>query len=184
MNVAEGAPPAEWASLPDGDRVLVGGHTVWTGPFRAPIVVAQPNRWGVIEDRFPDLPCVVESDPVVTGCLPLPAAVLGFVDRAHRPIDRPGCGHGRSLMDAAASLAAALTQIKGVKVAATPFARTIPLLVPRHPQGLIEECARRGVVGIRPLPGLGGGIALSVRAEHGRAELERIRLVLETCLGG
>lgn len=183
VDVSEGISPEKWAPLPGHDRVLVGGHTVWTGPFRAPVVVAQPNRWGVIEQDFPDVRCLVEADPPVTAHLPLPARVGGFLDRCHRPIDIPVEDEaGRRLMDQAARLARSLIQTRGVQVAATPFARTIPLLTPRTPADLIAECAEQGLVGIRPLSGLAGGVALSVRADHGPDHLDHVVSVIRNAV--
>lgn len=174
VNVGEGIDPGEWGPLPEDDRVLVGGHTVWSGPFHPPVVVPQPNRWGVIESRFPDVACLVEADAEVTGSLPLPRRVVGFVDRAHRPIERPPTGTGAELIEKARRLAGALSQIKGVGVAARPFARTIPLLVPAEGTDLIGRCRQRGVEGMRLLPGIGGGVALSAREEHRKGDLEQI----------
>lgn len=185
VDLSEGTSPENWAPLPTEDRVLVGGHTVWTGPFRPPVVVAQPNRWGVVEAGFPTVACLVEADPLVTAHLPLPQQVVGFVDRSHRPIDDPRRREaGLRLMETAARLATSLTQIKGVKVAATPFARTVPLLVARDPVSLIRSCTQRGMVGMRALPGLGGGVALTVNEDHGPDELERILRVLGDELAG
>lgn len=179
VDVSEGIPPERWANLPFDDRIMVGGHTVWTGPFRTPVLVAQPNRWGVVEAAFPGLPCVVEADVAVTGHLALPREVVGFVDRAHRPVAPPReSDSGRRLLGSAARVAKRLGQIREVKVAASPFARTIPLLTPRDTAALIRECEREGLVGLRDLPGLGGGIALSVREEHGPEALDRVVEVL------
>lgn len=181
VDVSEGISPDEWAPLPGHDRLLVGGHTVWTGPFPDPVVVAQPNRWGVIERDFPAVPCLVEADPPVTGHLPLPARVGGFLDRRHRPIDAPVAEEtGRRLIDQAARLAKSLTQTRGIQVAATPFARTIPLLTPRTPADLITECAAQGLVGIRALPGLAGGVALSVRPDHRPDHLDQVVSVIRS----
>lgn len=167
VDVSEGIDPEEWPPLPTDDRLMVGGRTLWTGPFRPPVVVAQPNRWGVIEVDFPAVPCLVEADPVVTGCLPLPDQVVGFVDRAHRPIPAPSDHEtGRLLIDRAARLGKQLTQTRRVRLAAGPVARTLPLLTPRHPDDLIAACADRGVVGLRPLAGMAGGVALSVHVDH------------------
>jgi hypothetical protein len=185
IDVSEGAGPDTWAPLPTDDRVMVGGHTVWTGPFRTPVVVPQPNRWGVIESGFPDVPCVVEADPLVTAHLPLPGLVVGFVDRTHRAIDEPyRRDTGLRLMETAARLAKRLTQIKGVRVVATPFARTVPLLVGHDPLSLVRRCSERGLVGMRPLPAVGGGVALSVNEDHGPDELERIQGILGEELAG
>lgn len=185
VDVSEGLFPEEWAPLPHHDRVLVGGHTIWTGPFEPPVVVAQPNRWGVIERDFPDVTCLVEADPSVTAHLPLPVRVGGFLDRTHRQIDAPGKDEaGRRLMERAARLARSLTQTRGLQVAATPFARTLPLITPRTPADLISECAQHDLVGIRPLSGLAGGVALSVRPEHGPEELDHIVSVIRDTVGG
>lgn len=175
IDVSEGVPPESWADLPTDDRIMVGGHTVWVGPFHTPVVVAQPNRWGVIEGSFPDLPCLVEADPPVTGHLPLPDEVVGFLDRAHRTVGPPDkSDSGRELLRRGARLAKRIAQIRGVRLAASPFARTIPLLTPRDPATLMSDCATDGLVGLRPLAGTGGGVALSVREEHGPDELDQI----------
>lgn len=184
VDVSEGISPDEWAPLPGHDRVLVGGHTVWTGPFDPPVVVAQPNRWGVVERDFPAEMCLVEADPPVTAHLPLPARISGFLDRSHRQIDVPGQeAIGRGLMDQAARLAKSLTQTRGVQVAATPFARTVPLLTPRTPTELISECAEQGLMGVRALSGLAGGVALSVRPEHGPDHLDHVVAVIRAAVG-
>lgn len=139
----------------------------------------------MIERAFPDLPCLVEADPSVTGHLPLPDEVVGFVDRTHRSIDRPRPDPaGRRLMETAARLAKSLQQIKGVEVAAMPFARTVPLLVPRDPIRLADECVDDGLVGLRPLPELGGGVALSVHEDHDAGRLQHIVTVLRERTGG
>lgn len=184
VDVSEGIDPGDWAPSPTEDRVLVGGRTVWTGPFHPPVLVAQPNRWGVIEAYFPDVPCLVEADPAVTGHLPLPGDVVGFVDRSHRPLaEPPKDDTGRRLMKRAVGLGKSLGQIKGVKVAATPFARTLPLLTPSDAHGLIWACAELGLTGLRPLEGLAGGVALTVREEHGPPELDRVTEVIRTVVG-
>ncbi|MFP3913317.1 MAG: hypothetical protein ACLFWM_00450 [Actinomycetota bacterium] len=185
VDVSEEVPYRQWADLPRGDRVLVGGHTVWSEPVRPPLLVSQPNRWGVVEDHFPPVPCLVEADPAVTGHLPLPDEVVGFVDRAHHPLDAPReTETGRRLLQEAIRLSRRLTQIRGLKVAATPFARTIPILTPRDARALAEGCESDGVAGLRPLEGLGGGVALSIRPEHGPGDLDRIVEVLRHRLLG
>lgn len=184
VDVSEGISPDEWAPLPRHDRVLVGGHTVWTGPFEPPVVVAQPNRWGVIEREFPDEICLVEADPIVTAHLPLPARISGFLDRTHRRMDAPAKEEtGRRLMEQAARLGKSLTQTRGVRIAATPFARTLPLLTPRTPADLIAECADRGLVGIRPLSDLAGGVALCVQPDHGPDHFDHIVSVIRAAAG-
>lgn len=168
-----------WAPLPGHDRVMVGGRTMWIGPFDPPVLVAQPNRWGVIEGEFPPVPCLVEADPLVTGLLDLPEVVVGFVDRSHTPIDPPPATTlGKELMEAARILAKILTQIRGVVVAATPFARTVPVITPLEPSELIAACSVRGVVGIRPLAGMAGAVALTVGPDHGRVVLDRVAEVV------
>lgn len=183
IDVSEGIDPSLWAPLPTNDRVLVGGRTVWTGPFSEPVVVAQPNRWGVIEAEFPDVRCLLEGDPPVTGHLPQPRKVMGYVDRSHQPIDPPqATAAGERLMATAESLAKSITQLGGVTVAATPFARTIPLMIPLEPSRLIATCREHGLLGIHPLPGMAGGIALAVTERHGPKELRTIVEVLASAV--
>lgn len=183
IDLSEGIDPAEWGDVRSDDRVQVGGVTVWTGPFTTPVIVTQPNRWGVIEPRFPDVPCVVEVDPAVSGWLLMPADVVGYVDRAHRPVDAPQReASGKKLMERARRLAKIITQTRGVVVAATPFARTIPLLTPLDSQQLITGCKERGVVGMRPLSGMAGAVALTVREEHDEEHFRRVAEVLASVL--
>lgn len=184
IDLSEEIDPALWATLPDDDRVFVGGRTVWTGPFREPLVVAQPNRWGVIEEGFPDVACVVEVDAPVSGHLSMPARTVGFVDRAHRSVPPPERQPlGARLIAGAQTLSKAITQIRGVTVAAMPFARTIPLMTPREPADVIAECHRAGLVGIRRLPGLAGGVALTVTERLGPDDFGRIADVLAGVVG-
>lgn len=179
IDLSEETDPTRWKSLPTGDRVSVGGRTVWTGPFQTPVVVAQPNRWGIIESSFPEVPCIVEVDPAVSGLLAMPDEVVGYVDRFHQPTDRPQpTPLGRDLMKRAQRLAKALTQIRGVVVAASPFARTVPLITPMDPESLAEACHGRDIVGIRPLHGMAGAVALTVRPEHRPEHLETVARVL------
>lgn len=183
VDLAEGVPSDRWMPLPAHDRVMVGGHTVWTGPFESPVVVAQPNRWGIVEQEFPSVECLVEADPLVTGHLPLPAMVAGFVDRTHRPIAPPSAlPEGKRMLEEGQRLAKRLDQIKGLRVAATPFGRTIPLVTPLEAETLIAAAAGEGLVGIRALDGLGGGFALSVGPAHGAAETDYVFGVLRALL--
>lgn len=185
IDVAESLDPGSWPPLPTTDRVQVGGHTVWTGPFEPPVLVAQPNRWGVIESSFPPAPCVVEVDAEVAGHLPLPHEVVRFIDRRHRPVDPPAAtAQGKDLMRRAQRLSKMLSQIPGVVIAATPFARTIPITTPVEAEDVIVSCRRRGLVGLRSLPGLAGGIAVSVQITHSRETLERIAAVLDGTIRG
>lgn len=179
IDLSEETDPTGWRSLPTGDRVVVGGRTVWTGPFQTPVVVAQPNRWGVIESSFPEVPCIVEVDPAVSGLLAMPDEVVGYVNRLHQQTGRPQpTPLGRELMNRAQRLAKALAQIRGVVVAASPFARTVPLITPMDPERLAEACQGRDIVGIRPLHGMGGAVALTVRPEHRPEQLETVVTVL------
>lgn len=179
VDVGECGDHAAWADLPSSDRVFTGDRTVYLEPFDPPLLVVQPNRWGVIETWFPDVACVVECDPVVTSALPLPRIVDGWMDRFHRPVDEPGRpARAEETMRRATRFARTLCQLRGVSVAATPFARTIPLIVPVRVDELVEEAASHGVVGLRPLDGLGGGVALSVHPEHTDQELATVRQVL------
>lgn len=174
VDVSEGVDPALWPELP-ADRLVVGGHTFWTGPHRPPVIVSQPNRWGVIESRFPDILCLVECDPEVIAELPLPAEVVGFVDRAHRPLGTESFGRdGNTLVRAAGRLANRITQIPGVSVLARPFARSIPLITPREPTAVAKTFAEHGIHGLRPLSEVGGGIVLTVRTEHTSDDHDRI----------
>lgn len=179
VDVAEYGDPSRWAALPTHDRVFSGDRTVYLEPFDTPLIVTQPNRWGVVESSFPDVPCVVECDPVVAAALPTPAVVEVWLDRCHRPIDPPGRrARAAEVIDRAARFAGTLGQIRGVSAAARPFARTIPLLVPVAIGALIDAAARAGVTGIRALGGLGGGIALSVSPDHTDDDLATVRRVL------
>jgi hypothetical protein len=183
VDVSEGDDDRDWAPLPTHDRVLTGGRTVYLGVPDPPLLVTQPSRWGVVEESFPDVACLVECDPLVTAALPLPARVEGWVDRCHRPVEPPGRPRrAEELMGRAARFAGTLTQIRGVRVAATPFGRTIPILVQVEVGGLVAAAAREGVTGLRPLPGLGGGVALSVHPDHDEDALGRVRDVLAALL--
>lgn len=183
VDLAEGVPPDRWTPLPSHDRVMVGGHTVWTGPFDAPVVVSQPNRWGVVEQQFPPVECVVEADPLITAHLPLPEVVEGFVDRTHRRIDPPpALTSGTRMMEEAQRLAKRLTQIRGLQVAATPFGRTVPFVSSVEAPAFIAAAAEEGLVGIRTLDGIGGGFALSVGPDHGSAETEHVFGVLRALM--
>lgn len=184
IDVSEGIDPADFAPLPTHDRVFVGGRTVWTGPFEPPVIVSQPNRWGVIEQGFPTVPCIVEADPVVTGHLGLPEDVRGFLDRAHRPIDPPRPDPpGSDLMRAAARFCSMASQLKGVGPAAQPFARTVPLIIPQDVGVVLAELEADGIIGARPLPEMAGGIALTVHPEHTDSDLRHVVMVLERALG-
>lgn len=185
IDVSEGIEPDLWPDLPTHDRLVVGGHTFWTGPCRPPVVVSQPNRWGVIESRFPDVACVVECDPAVIADLPLPNRVVRFVDRAHRPISPDAFGRsGPQLMRAAARLANRLNQVPGITIFARPFARSIPIITPREAAWVAERCAEEGVRGLRTSPGVGGGIVLTVREEHTPRDHDRIVEALAEAVTG
>lgn len=181
VDVSDDIDPELWAPLPRRDRLAVGGRTIWLGAASGEVVVvAQPNRWGVVEREFPDAPCLVEADPPVTGLLPLPGDVRGFVDRTHRPIPPPRVTDvGRRLLAGAARLGKMFQQIKGVTIAATPFARTVPIITPREPDDLVVACRDRGLTGLRPLGSMAGAVAITVKPEHDRIALERIVEVLE-----
>lgn len=174
-----------WAALPSEDRVQVGGYHVWTGPFDPPVIVAQPNRWGVVESAFPAEECVVEVDVAVSGWLPMPERVVGYVDRSHRPVAAPAAlPAGKALMERARRLSKMLTQTRGVVVAASPFARTIPLLTPLGAADLTERCATRGVVGLRPLEGMAGAVAVTVHSEHRPEDLSAVADVISEIVLG
>lgn len=180
IDVSDDIDPNLWAPLPRRDRLAVGGHTIWLGsPSGEALVVAQPNRWGVVESDFPGTPCLVEADPPVTALLPLPNDVRGFVDRTHRSIPPPKpTDVGRRLLTEAARLGKMLQQIKGVRIAATPFARTVPIITPLEPDDLVAACRGRGLTGLRTLGSMAGAVALTVKPEHDRIVLERIVEVL------
>lgn len=177
--VGEDVDPDSWAELPTHDRVFTGSETVFLPPLSPPVVVTQPNRWGVIEQRFPADPCLVECDPVVVAALPRPGNVAGWMDRRHRPIDLPGRPQrARGLIRRARRLAGMLASLPGVEVAAQPFARTIPLRVRADVTDLIGRMAEEGVVGLRPLEGLGGGLAVSVAPDHRDDDARRLTEIL------
>lgn len=184
IHVGEQIDPSRWSPLPVADRVLVGGTTAWLGPFDVPLKVAQPNRWGMAEPSFPAVPCVVESDPLVTGQLPLPADVVGWVDRAHRTIDPPtATSAGSALIAAAARLAKMLDQTKGVRLVGPPTARTVALTTPLEPADLIARCIPL-LTGIRRLEGMAGAVAVVVTPDHSRQDLETIADVVHQAVTG
>lgn len=179
VDVGEEIEPSRWLPLPGDDRLMVGGRTVWTGPYEVPVLVAQPNRWGQAEETFPDLPALVEVDPLVSGHLPMPHQVVGWVDRAHRPVAEPRkTPAGRQLISDTARLAKLLDQIAGVRLVAMPGARTVAFMTPSEPMDVVARCLDAGVIGLRTLDGLAGGIAVAVAPAHTRADLERIAEVL------
>lgn len=183
IDLSGGSDPSSWALLPTHDRAMVGGTTVWLGGHTLPLVVPQPNRWGVIEQAFPDVPCVVEADPEVTPWMPLPPRIEGWLDRLHQPVDTPRrTQRGRQLMRRADRLGTRLSQIKGVSVVRRPFGRTLPLLTPLEPALLIAAAAGSGVVGIHPIPGLGGGVTITIGHEHTDNDLDRVVSVVSTAV--
>ena len=148
-------------------------------------IVAQPNRWGIVESQFPDGPCLVEADPQVTAHLPLPDCVESFLDRAHHPIPPPRVrSEGRELIDKTTRLAKQLAQIPSVSLIDSSVARTIPFLTPLDAAQLIEGCRRLGVVGMRVLEGMGGAVALTVHPDHEELHLARIAAALGRVVGG
>lgn len=148
-------------------------------------IVAQPNRWGIVESQFPEGPCLVEADPEVTAHLPLPACVEGFLDRAHRPIPPPRArSEGRELIDKTVRLAKQLAQIPDVRLIDSSVARTIPFLTPLEAALVIEGCRGLGVVGMRVLEGMGGAVALTVHSDHSEPHLARIAAALGRVVGG
>lgn len=178
---SEDGDAAAWAEADSAGRVMVGGHTVWTGRPPGVPIFAQPNRWGVIEDEnaSPDGPCRVEADPLVTGHLPLPSQVIEFVDRRHQRIPAPRASErGRRAMAAARHLAKIVEQIPAVRVAARPFARTIPLTTPLEAAELLAGLESANIVGGRLLPALAGGVALSIGPDHQPRDLVRLATVL------
>ena len=181
LDVGEAPDPTTWKGLPTEDRLLVGGRTVWLGPYAEPLIVCQPNRWGVVETEFPDIPCLVEIDPVVAGELPMPTEIVGWLDRAHEPLAAPvATATGREAMSRAARLANKLNSIRGVSVLTTGFARTIPLATGLEAAHLIEQSHQRGLQGIRPLPGTAGGFAITVDPLHSDPDLDFIESTLRS----
>ena len=175
IDVGEDIEPSRWAPLPAHDRVLVGGRTVWIESPDIPAIVTQPNRWGVVEADFPAVPCIVECDPELIRELAHPDEVVAFVDRRHERLDPSTFGtHGKELMRQAERLAKRLVQVRGVKVLARPFGRTVPLLTRREGSELAQECAAAGLVGLRPLSEVGGAVALTVNHRHTLEDLDRI----------
>lgn len=160
---------------------MVGGTTVWLGGHTLPLVIPQPNRWGLIEQTFPDVGCVVEADPEVTPWMPLPSRIEGWVDHRHHPIDPPRrTQRGRQLMLRAERLGTMLSQIKGVSVVRRPFGRTLPLMTPLEPARLIATAAADGIIGIHPIHGLGGGVIITIGHEHTDDDLSRVVSVVAT----
>ena len=181
LDLGEAPDPTPWKSLPTEDRLLVGGRTVWLGPHAEPLIVCQPNRWGVVETEFPGVPCLVEIDPVVAGGLPMPAEIEGWLDRAHVPVPAPiATEAGREAMSRAARLAKKLNSIRGVSVLTTGFARTIPLATALEAEDLISQSTTLGLSGIRPLPGTAGGFAITVDPLHSDPDLAFIESTLRS----
>ncbi|MGH8911181.1 MAG: hypothetical protein ACRDVD_01615 [Acidimicrobiia bacterium] len=178
IEVGEGIETSLWPPLPVKDRLLVGGTTVWLGPFDIPLLVAQPNRWGMVEEAFPAVACLVETDPLIAGLLPQPANVVGWVDRAHRPIEPPkATGEGQTTIDAAGRLAKMIDQIKGVRLIARPQGRTVVFTTPLEAPDLIAKC-RPKLAGLRQLDGLAGAVAVVVAPSHSAVDLVSIATIL------
>src|SRR5690606_17828951 len=78
---------------------------------------------------------------------------------------------GREAMRKASRLASMVAQLKGVGPLTRDFARTVPLITPVEAVQIIELFDSCGIVGVRPLDGLAGGLALTVRADHAEGEL-------------
>lgn len=179
IDVSEGSDPRSWVDLPTDDRMVSGGSTVWLGNHADPLVVAQPNRWGVIESVFPSVPSIVEVDEEVSGSLLMPDIIVGFRTRSGAVVEAPRPTHrGMQLMERAAAFGRRLSGVAGITIAAEPFARTIPLLVVAAVPDVIAAVGRAGITGLRILSGIGGGVALTVRSEHTSADLEMIAAVL------
>lgn len=182
IDVGEEIGPTLWPSLPTGDRLVVGGRTVWLGPFELPLLVAQPNRWGMVEDSFPEVACRVEVDPAVAGLLPHPAEVVAWVDRAHRPIPEPlASSEGRRLIAAAGRLGKMIDLIKGVRLIANPRGRTVAFTTPLEATDLIAGCGPE-LAGMRRLDGMAGGVAVVVRPDHSARDLETIAAVVRRAI--
>ena len=183
VHVGEEIDPRDWAALPISDRLMVGGRTTWLQPRQSrPPVVPQPNRWGQVEETFPAVPCVVEADPLITGLLPLPADVVGWVDRMHRPLERPvPTGDGRRLLEAAGRLAKVIDQVAGIRLLAHPRGRTVAFITPMETMDVLARCAPV-VAGMRPLAGLAGGLAVVVRPEHSDEDLTTVASQLREAL--
>ena len=178
IEVGEGIETSLWPPLPARDRLLVGGKTVWLGPFDIPLLVAQPNRWGMVEDSFPAVACLVETDPLIGGLVPQPAHVVGWVDRAHRAIERPkATPEGQATIDAAGRLAKMIDQIKGVRLVARPQGRTVALTTPLEARDLISRC-RPELAGLRKLDGIAGAVAIAVAPGHSAEDLVSIATIL------
>lgn len=175
VNFGEDLDDRDWAALPDDSRLLVGGRTVWTRPPASGVLVTQPNRWGLAEDRFPDVPCLVEIDPVVAGLLPRPATVQGWLDRRHRPIPPPqASSHARYLLELARRLGARLNQVKSVRILARPNARTVVFSTPAEPDDLIAAAHRAGIEGLRAITGMAGAVAAVMRPEQTDEHRDRL----------
>jgi hypothetical protein len=182
IDVSEEIEATLWPPLPTGDRLVVGGRTVWLGPFDPPLLVAQPNRWGLVEDSFPRVACRVEADPVVAGLLPSPAEVVAWVDRAHRPIPPPVANsEGQRLIAAAGHLGKMIDLIKGVRLIAHPQGRTVAFTTPLEAADLITRCGPE-LTGMRRLDGLAGGVAVVVRPDHSARDLETIAAVIRRAI--
>lgn len=182
IDVSEEIEPELWPPLPTGDRLVVGGRTVWLGPFEYPLLVAQPNRWGLVEDSFPAVACRVEADPLVAGLLPHPAEVVAWVDRAHRPIPPPlATREGQRLIAAAGRLGKMIDLIKGVRLTAHPRGRTVAFTTPLEAADLITRCGP-ALAGMRRLEGLAGGVAVVVRPDHSAQDLATITAVIRRAI--
>lgn len=130
------------------------------------------------------MPCVVEIDPVVSGELPMPAEVVAWVDRCHRSLETPVSSEtGRYSIKQARRLANMLNSMNGISILAGGFARTIPLSTPLEASELIERAERRGLSGIRALPEIAGGIAITVDISHDHATLVAVAAALEDAVG-
>lgn len=171
----EDIPAESWGPIPSDGRLIVGGRTVWTSTPPEPVLVTQPNRWGLAEPGFPAVPCLVEIDPVIAGALARPEKVVGWVDRRHQPVAAPTETHSaRRLIGRAARLAKMLDQLKGVRVIAVPTARTVAFTTPIEATGLIAGCVAGGIEGLRSLAGIGGAVAAVVSPDHTDEDFHRL----------
>jgi hypothetical protein len=170
--------------LPDPDSLHLGidGLTIWVeqGPAPDQLVMSQPNGWGVFEDlaaassvaRRHRAVLAVAVDPLLLPLVDLPEGSLGLTQWREADMTALEAGASSSVASARV-LSRRLTQIRGVRVATSNrFGRRIPLIVPEEPMLVLEGLRRAGAEGGMVLPGLPGGLAVTVGWWHTRAQLE------------